>query len=158
MIFRPIASDGTVAGLAEPLPEEGRAALAATASMYQSIPHAPPWISYLACEESRAVGICAFVGPPHAGVVEIAYNTFPGNEGRGVATAMAKKLVEVAAAADAAILVTAHTRPVAGPSTRVLEKLGFSHWESVDHPVDGPIWRWRLKPTHPGGRSARMES
>jgi len=144
MIFRPIASDGTVTGLTEQLPEEARTALEATASMYRSVPHSPPWISYLACEGNWAVGICAFVSPPSAGVVEIAYNTFPGNEGRGVATAMAGMLVNIARSADAAVIVSAHTLPAHGASTRILQKLGFTQSELVQHPADGPIWVWRL--------------
>src|SRR4030081_3746635 len=46
-----------------------------------------PWSGYLALDRTRnIVGTCGFKAPPDTeGVVEIAYFTFPGSEGLGVA-------------------------------------------------------------------------
>ena len=105
-----------------------------------------PWVSYLALEDSlrRVVGMCAFKGGPDGDrVVEIAYFTFPGEEGRGVAVAMAAALVRVASTAGPQVAsVRAHTLPERNASCRVLEKVGFLHTGSVVDPEDGPVWRW----------------
>ena len=75
--------------------------------------------------------------------VEVAYFTFPGEEGRGIASAMAFALVQLAqAAATGASTLCAHTLPERNASCRVLEKAGFVHVGTVVDPEDGPIWRW----------------
>jgi ribosomal-protein-alanine N-acetyltransferase len=54
------------------------------------------WSGYFVIDEDtrEVIGSCAFKSPPTAeGVVEIAYFTYPGFEGRGYATAMATKLI-----------------------------------------------------------------
>jgi RimJ/RimL family protein N-acetyltransferase len=106
----------------------------------------PPWGSYLALEGTarRLVGTCAFKGGPDpAGAAEIAYFTFPGEEGRGVATAMADSLVALAGSArPAATVVRAHTLPEVNASGRVLEKVGFRWVGEVIDPEDGLVWRW----------------
>ena len=113
-----------------------------------------PWGGYLALEgtQRRVVGACGFKGGPDAGgAVEIAYFTFPGEEGRGVATAMAAALVQVAGAAGAVVaIVRAHTLPERSASCRVLEKLEFQHTGDVTDPEDGPVWRWE-RPAKGGG-------
>jgi RimJ/RimL family protein N-acetyltransferase len=78
------------------------------------------------------------------GRVEIAYFTFPGNEGRGIATAMAKALLGLAKRASPMIRIYAQTLPQHSASTRVLEKLGFQQTVEVDHPEDGKVWEWEL--------------
>ena len=89
------------------------------------------------------IGTCSFTAPPDAdGVVEgCRIFTFPPFEGRGYATAMAARLVEVAQGAGIR-KVRAHTLPEPNASTRILEKLGFERiGEAVDADV-GPVWRW----------------
>lgn len=112
-----------------------------------------PWGSYLAIEGTARllVGACGFKGNPDAdGAAEIAYFTFPGEEGRGVATAMAEALVRIAAAAQpAATLVRAHTLPQVNASGRVLEKAGFRRCGEVVDPEDGLVWRWDRLPNPP---------
>ena len=109
-----------------------------------------PWGSYLAIEGSarRLVGTCGFKGNPDAdGAVEIAYFTFPGEEGRGVATSIATRMVELASEATPAImLVRAHTLPEVNASGRVLTKNGFTRVGEVIDPEDGLVWRWERKP------------
>jgi len=109
----------------------------------------PPWLCYLTIGEDTGtlVGCCGFRGNPRdigRGVMapEIAYHTFPAFEGRGYATAMALRLVEVAR--DAAVsTVIAHTLREHNPSTRVLGRAGFAFAGEVDDPEDGLVWRWQ---------------
>lgn len=105
-----------------------------------------PWDGYFAREGSarRVVGAGGFKGEPDGQrAVEIAYFTFPGDEGRGVASALAAALVEIARAAeDEVALVRAHTLPEHNASCRILEKLEFQHVGAVIDPEDGPVWRW----------------
>ena len=83
-----------------------------------------PWHGYLALQgpTRRVVGTCGFKGGPDVdGAVEIAYFTLPGEEGRGVATAMATALVRVASAGGPNVaVVRAHTLPERNASCRVL--------------------------------------
>ena len=102
-----------------------------------------PWAGYLAQEGAAFVGTCAFKTPPEGGAVEIAYFTGPGHEGRGVATAMARKLVEIAQAQEIRA-VRAQTLPEENASTTLLRKLGFTMAGEQMHPTDGRVWEWRL--------------
>ena len=119
---------------------------AATAAMLAAHPVAMPWGGFLALEgiSRRVVGYCGFKGGPDAtGVAELAYFTFPGEEGRGIASAMAASLVQLAMSAQtAALLLRAHTLPERNASCRVLEKTGFVCIGPVIDPDDGPVWRW----------------
>lgn len=106
------------------------------------------WGGYLALEEPgvRLVGTCAFTGPPGAdGAVEIAYFTFPGNEGRGIATEMARDLLALASSAPSVRRVVAHTLLEPGASSRILEKLGFQPDGEADDPDAGRVRRWVLQ-------------
>jgi RimJ/RimL family protein N-acetyltransferase len=108
-----------------------------------------PWSEFLSVDRvsHSIVGTCCFVAPPDSdGVVEIAYFTFPGYEGRGVASAMAAGLVERARGADGVRKLRAYTLPDKNASTRVLEKVGFRCLGDVIHPEDGPVWRWERDP------------
>lgn len=105
----------------------------------------PEWFGYFAVESEtqRMVGSCSFKGPAVDGAVEIAYYTFPGFEGQGIATAMAGFLIERARLLPEVTRVVAHTLRERNASTRVLEKAGMRFTgEAVD---DGtPAWRWEL--------------
>ena len=132
--------------------------LASTLAVYRARGFAPPFIGYLAVAGGRAVGTCAFPAPPAGGRVEIAYYTFPGGEGRGIATEMARRLVALAHGASPPVAVYAHTRPAPGASARILARLGFACAGLIDHLEDGPLWEWRLAPPAPalpGGRAPR---
>jgi [ribosomal protein S5]-alanine N-acetyltransferase len=106
-----------------------------------------PWVGYLALEAGEWVGGCGFAAPPVAGEVEIAYFTFPGHEGRGVATQMATALLDLTAeaAAQGGFEFIAHTLPEENASTSILKKLGFVHEGVIDHPEDGPVSKWRRR-------------
>lgn len=116
-----------------------------TLELYRKRKSAPPWLGYLCRDElGRIVGTSAFVGPPDQGSVEIAYHSLVEYEGLGVATAMARQLVEIARRTDSSLRIIAFTRPEKNASTRILERLGFSHTgESVDEEI-GRAWRWEM--------------
>jgi [ribosomal protein S5]-alanine N-acetyltransferase len=118
--------------------------VAATVALYSRRGYEPPWIGYLAVEGKAFIGGCGFAGPARCGEAEIAYFTFPSNEGRGVATEMARELLRVSrnAANEASVKFIAHTLPEEGASTTVLRKLGFSLVGPVLHPEDGTVWKW----------------
>jgi len=118
--------------------------IASVQQLYGRVGFQPPWICYLAYEAERCVGTCGFTSPPHDNRVEIAYYTFPEDEGRGVATRMASELVKMARNSSRDLIITAHTLPRQGASTAVLRKLAFVHAATREHPEDGTIWEWQL--------------
>jgi RimJ/RimL family protein N-acetyltransferase len=105
------------------------------------------WGGYFVVDEGtrEVVGSCAFKAPPsEEGTVEIAYFTYPGFEGRGYATAMARKLIALASTSAAVRQIVAHTLPETNASTRVLEKVGMRLVGEVNDPEDGRVWRWQV--------------
>jgi RimJ/RimL family protein N-acetyltransferase len=106
----------------------------------------PDWFGYLVVEgETRQlVGTCSLKGPPVDGTVEIACFTFPGFEGRGIGTEMARFLVERAGALPDVATVLAHTAAETSASTRILEKIGM-HFAGEDRDDGLPVWRWETK-------------
>jgi len=78
--------------------------------------------------------------------VEIAYFTFPENEGQGVGTWMARRLLELAHRHDPTVRVVAQTLPEESASTAILRKIGFTWDRSVEHPEDGTVWEWSMPP------------
>jgi RimJ/RimL family protein N-acetyltransferase len=120
------------------------AVLASTLALYTRGGFSPPWTGYLALDGETCVGACAFTSPPVDGRVEIAYYTFPGNEGRGIGTQMAQALIDIARRTDARLRIIAHTLPQEGPSTHILGKLGFSHVGTAKDRDEGLVWEWHL--------------
>jgi RimJ/RimL family protein N-acetyltransferase len=141
-----ITVSGAPARAIPKLPQAALESLAATAIMYREAGFEPPWIGYLAVDGGACVGTCAFKSAPRDDRVELAYFTFPGHEGHGVATRMCTELVTLARMAQPEIVITAQTRPERSASTRVLEKAGFRVAGELDHPEDGRVWEWRLTP------------
>lgn len=140
----PIDRNGSARGCTFALSPVAEDALRTTAVMYDALGFWEPWICYLAIAGGDVVGTCGFKGPPSEGRVEIAYFTFPGFEGRGYATAMAGELVASAQGHESQLAVAAQTLPQGNASHRILEKLGFQHTETIQHPEDGTVWEWRL--------------
>ena len=104
---------------------------------------APEWFGYLVVEQEtrQLAGMCSLKGPSADGVVEIAYYSFPGFEGRGIGTEMARFLVERAATLPGVTAVIAHTAAERNASNRILEKIGMKF--AGEEQEDGmPIWRW----------------
>jgi RimJ/RimL family protein N-acetyltransferase len=138
----PILRSGEVASRLS-LSETPRSVILQTVQMYARRGYVEPWIGYLAAEGDVWVGGCSFTAPPADGMVEIAYFTFPGFEGRGVATNMAQRLIAVAKESDSSLDIMAHTLPEENASNHILKKLGFVFAGAVHHPEDGNIWQWR---------------
>jgi RimJ/RimL family protein N-acetyltransferase len=104
------------------------------------------WFGYLVVEgeSQQLAGVCSFKGPPVEGVAEIAYFTFPGFEGRGIATEMARFLFARAGESPRVSSVIAHTLAERNASTRVLEKIGMTF--AGDEEEDGTaLWRWEFR-------------
>lgn len=166
----PIERSGAPADTALRLSDVARQVCTATVSLYESAGFVPPWLGYLALSDGHVVGSCGFKSPPVSGEVEIAYFTFPGFEGHGIASAMARELMALAGASEPRITVTAQTLREPGASTRILEKLGFRLRGDVVHPEDGEVWEWEypaprrttsmdvsVRPEQPGDASGVRE-
>jgi len=139
-----IARDASIAQPGVRLADTPAAVCQATAEMYQTTGFTPPWIGYLALSAGTCVGTCAFKTAPSDGAVEIAFFTFPGHEGRGLASAMVHQLIEIAYAADGSLKIIAHTPPNRGAPAAVLQKAGFLLLGDYDDPVAGSVWEWEF--------------
>ena len=115
-------------------------------ALYGRTSAAFPWIGYLAHDQrtGELVGSCSFIANDPGGSIEIAYFTFPPFEGSGVATAMARELVNIAADAGNPDL-HAFTLPEANASTRILQKLGFTQAGEAQDDDAGTVWRWERR-------------
>ena len=103
------------------------------------------WGGYFVVDDEtrEVIGSCAFKAPPSDdGTVEIAYFTYPAFERRGYATAMARKLIELASSSADVRRIVAHTLPEANASTRVLERAGMMFVGEVIDSEDGRVWQW----------------
>ena len=139
-----IGEYGRVADGVESASELVRSVVDGMAAVYRTNGYVRPWIGYVAVEGGVAVGTCAFKTPMREGRVEIAYFTFPGNEGRGVGGRMARELVTIARVAAPEVIVFAQTLPEESASTRILRRLGFRKVRDVEHAEDGLVWEWEL--------------
>jgi RimJ/RimL family protein N-acetyltransferase len=106
--------------------------------------HESDWWMHYFLVNGLIVGSGGFVGRPHKGVVEIGYEIAPGFQGHGYGVGAAAALVEQAFDSGQVKSVIAHTLGIEGPSTRVLERLGFVKEEDVPDEENGTLWRWRL--------------
>jgi [ribosomal protein S5]-alanine N-acetyltransferase len=140
-----IGADGAPARCPGHIPPAARDVLEGTVHLYEAGGFHPPWVGYLADRDGDIVGACAFKAPPRDGRVEIAYMTFPEFEGRGIASEMARQLVQFAVQALPGVVVVAQTAPEEGASTAILRKQGFSFEREVEHVDDGRVWQWTLQ-------------
>ena len=145
----PIDADGSVQGFDAPLSEMVTHVLEATGQLYAAVGFEEPWIGYLAVSDGVPVGTCGFKSPPQQGRVEIAYFTFPDFEGRGIASAMATRLVAMTLEHRPTLVIAAQTLPERNASHRVLEKQGFRHTATLDHAEDGTVWEWHWQGNQP---------
>ena len=104
------------------------------------------WFGHFAIEgeTQQMVGVCTLKGPPDGGTVELAFFTFPGFEGFGIGTAMARFVLDRARTLPGVKLVIAHTAPEFNASTRILEKIGM-HFAGEEEEDGGMVWRWELE-------------
>jgi len=126
------------------LPDEAAEVGKVFFGLYQSVGYQPPWLGYFAVIGDQCIGTCGFKSPPENNRVEIAYYTFPAFEGKGMATHMAKTLVDIARESAPNVIIAAQTLPAEGASTTILKKLGFKNVATLQHPEDGMVWEWKL--------------
>ena len=131
-----------------PLPDVAGSVCEATAAAYRNTGFVRPWIGYLALRDGQVVGTCGFKTPPQDGRIEIAYFTFPGHEGKGIATQMARQLVRLAQGTDNGIDIMAQTLPQENASTAILRKLGFSRIGLAHDAEVGEVWEWQMTMQH----------
>ena len=105
----------------------------------------PDWFGYLVVEgdSQQMAGTCSFKGPPIDHALEIAFFTFPGFEGRGIGTAMARFLLDRASHLPGVTGAIAHTAQEYNAATRILEKLGMKLAGSAQEEGD-LVWLWRV--------------
>jgi RimJ/RimL family protein N-acetyltransferase len=142
-----ITQDGELAKPAALVSPQAAEVIEGTTQLYRKVGYEPPWVGYLAFEDSTCVGACGFKSPPQNNRVEIAYFTFPGHESRGVATRMASELIRLALEKMPDVRVAAQTQPEENASTSILKKLRFRLVGSVEHSEDGLVWEWLLSDT-----------
>lgn len=105
------------------------------------------WWSYFPIykPENKLIGSGGYKGKPTTeGVVEIGYEIAPAFRNRGLATEMAKGLIENALKDKRVQTIIAHTLAEENPSTKVLKKCGFEKVQEINDPEDGLIWKWEL--------------
>lgn len=139
-----ITQHGLPASVNEDLPKMAIEIISLTTEMYKATGYEEPWIGYLALENSKCIGTCAFKTPPQNNEVEIAYYTFPDYEGRGIATRMASELINIAHVQLSSLTITAQTLPVENASNRILIKLGFVLSGEIADSEIGRVWEWKL--------------
>jgi [ribosomal protein S5]-alanine N-acetyltransferase len=106
------------------------------------------WWSYFPVykENNTLVGSGGFKGKPTInGEVEIGYEIAESFRNRGLATEMAKALIDYAFSKSEVQSIIAHTLGEENASTKVLTCNGFKKVDEIHDPEDGLIWKWQLK-------------
>lgn len=106
------------------------------------------WWTYLPVhkEDNKLIGSCGYKGrPDENGAVEIGYEIKEDYRNRGLATELAKALIQQAFAQEEVKTVQAHTLGEMNPSSRVLSKCGFVKTAELNDEDHGTIWKWELK-------------
>ena len=141
----PIGPDGRLPEPQPTLPAVAGEVCRTAGELYARTGFAFPWTAYLAFDGEDCVGTCAFKAPPRDNSVEIAYFTFPGQEGQGYARSMVEALTGLAFEACPGIRVLAHTAAEENPATAVLTRLGFQ-LTGRGHDQEGlEVWEWCLQ-------------
>ncbi len=97
-------------------------------------------------KENKLIGSGGYKGKPtEDGAVEIGYEIAGRYRNKGLATELAKGLIENAFKNDKVKFILAHTLGHENPSTHVLKKCGFEKVENINDPDNGLIWKWMLK-------------
>jgi RimJ/RimL family protein N-acetyltransferase len=143
-----VGHSGEVQGLSqtelEQLPDMTQQVNTQMIDFYAGAGFHEPWIAYVSMHEGEVVGGGAFKSSPYNGQVEIAYYTLPEFENQGMATATAQALIDLAIQADEELKIVAQTLPEKNASNHLLQKLGFTFYDVVEHPEDGIVWEWHL--------------
>lgn len=92
--------------------------------------------------DDRCVGSCGFKSPSKNNRVEIAYFTIPAHEGKGIATQMARTLVEISTKAAPHVIVRHKRCQSEVHQPRFQKKLGFEIVGTLQHPEESLVWEW----------------
>ena len=106
------------------------------------------WWTYLFvhAEDRVLIGQGGYKGrPDEAGRVEIGYAIVPAYRRRGLATEVARGLIDNAFAHAHVKRVEARTLAERNASTRVLERVGMGIAGTANDPELGEVWRWSLQ-------------
>ncbi|MBK7409668.1 MAG: GNAT family N-acetyltransferase [Saprospirales bacterium] len=118
--------------------------------MVKSNPSDVIWWTYLPIlKAEKYSGSCGYKGPPgKAGIVEIGYEIAKTFRNQGLATELAKGLIDFAFSYPEVKSVKAHTLAEINSSGTVLTKCGMKKVEELFDPDDGEIWQWMVsRPT-----------
>lgn len=107
-------------------------------------PEEAEWLMHFFFVNGLLVGSGGYVGRPRGGIVEIGYEIAPGQQRKHYGTGAAAALVAKAFTSGEVKAVIAHTLPEDNPSTKVLERNGFSNEGEMKDAQQGTVWRWRL--------------
>ena len=113
--------------------------------MIQANPADVIWWTYLPVLKSEKVlvGSCGYKGPPDKdGMVEIGYEIALSYRNQGLATELAKGLIDFAFQHPEVKAVKAHTLAEVNASGSVLKKCGMQKIAELYDPDDGEVWQW----------------
>src|SRR6185295_2498867 len=133
--------------VASPWTEAGEAAFKFSLDKISSYPEDRKWWTYLPVlkEENILIGSGGYKGKPDAdGMVEFGYEIAGAYRNRGLATEMARGLIEHAFENPEVKIVRAHTLAEENASVKVLRKCGLDFIEEILDPEDGKIWSWEI--------------
>jgi [ribosomal protein S5]-alanine N-acetyltransferase len=145
---------GRMLGVAIPddaLDFPGSASVETMRSLHEHLKSNPAvlgWWMYLFVhvEDEALVGMGGYKGrADEAGMVEIGYAIVPAYRRRGLATEVARGLVDNAFAHAHVKRVEARTLAKRNASTRVLQRVGMRFAGVANDPDLGEVWRWSLQ-------------
>jgi [ribosomal protein S5]-alanine N-acetyltransferase len=106
------------------------------------------WWSYLPIHkaENKLIGLCGYKGQPNEkGQVEIGYEIKTEYRNKGLATELAKALIENAFNFETINSIQAHTLGEINASNKVLSNCGFQKIDEIDGKELGTLWKWELQ-------------
>ncbi|MEZ5041061.1 MAG: GNAT family N-acetyltransferase [Saprospiraceae bacterium] len=127
--------------------EFGLAPMHYALTLLKEDPSHQTWFAYLPIHtaDNMLIGSGGYKGKPQNGIVEIGYEIIPAYRGRGLATQMAKALIQRAFAEENVHTVMAHTLGEENASGSILKKCGMHFVRELFDPGDGKIWAWKLE-------------
>lgn len=128
--------------------EFGTAPLQYSLSRISDFPEETGWWTYFPIHKADRllIGSCGYKGPASVeGTVEIGYEITPGYRNKGLATEIAKGLIQHAFTFPKIHTIIAHTLPEGNTSVHILQKCGFIKTDEINDSDDGWIWRWELQ-------------
>ena len=113
-----------------------------------SHPDEKNWWGYLPIlkEENMLIGSGGYHGKPtEDGNVEIGYEIAPAYRNRGLATEMARALINHAFRNKQIYAALAHTLAEENASVKVLKNCGMKLIGELDDPEEGKLWKWEIR-------------